>query len=336
MSIAYAELVEQAYQAFLGRSPEPGVVPAWVARLEAGMDLASMLRTFLDSEEFRGRQAQALASELFVPPGHFYSPLVDTKAVADLFGRQAVLQAPQAIAIDADAHLHTWQQLLPFLRSQPFHDQPTPGWRYHFDNPAFAHADGCILHAMLRAARPRRLVEVGSGYSSACAIDTIDHFLGGDVAVTFIEPYPQLLEQLVGPERLAVCEVLAQPVQRVDPGVFESLQANDILFIDSTHVMKTGSDVCHELFDILPRLRPGVLVHFHDVFWPFEYPADWVLQDNRSWNELYGLRAFLMYNRAFEIEFFGDFFYQNFRAKIEADCPTMLNNSGGSLWIRKC
>lgn len=333
MSIGYADLVEQMYQAFLGREPEPGAVPVWVSRMEAGMDAAGLVRTFLASEEFRLRDAPA--SGFFVPAGHFYSPLVDTAAVAHLFGSQAPRAAPRAIAIDPGAHLAVWDCLLPYLQSQPFSDEKMPHLRYFFNNPAFAHADGAILHAMIRASRPRRLVEVGSGYSSACALDTIDHFLDGAVDVTFIEPYPQLLQELAGPERLASCTVLARDVQSMDLSVFTSLEAGDILFIDSTHVMKTGSDVCRELFEILPSLKPGVLVHFHDVFWPFEYPADWVLQDNRSWNELYGLRAFLMYNSAFRIEFFSDYFFQTFRSRIEADFPTMLRHSGGSLWLRK-
>lgn len=334
MSISYEALVEQLYRAFLGREPEPGAVPAWVDHLEAGMDVASLARTFLASEEFRQREG-ASALGLFVPPGHFYSPLVDTAAVAHLFSPGASRAAPSAIAIDADGHLATWERLLPYLQSQPFSDEKVPHLRYFFDNPAFAHADGAILHAMIRASRPCRLVEAGSGYSSACALDTIDHFLDGEVEVTFIEPYPQLLQDLVGAERLARCTVLAHGVQSTDASVFTSLEAGDILFIDSTHVMKTGSDVCHELFEILPSLKPGVLVHLHDMFWPFEYPAGWVLQDNRSWNELYGLRAFLMYNSAFRIEFFNDYFFQNFRAQIEAGFPTMLKNSGGSLWLRK-
>lgn len=333
MSISYAALVEQMYRAFLGREPEPGAVPAWVGHLEAGMEVASLVRTFLASEEFRALDAPA--SGFFVPAGHFYSPLVNTAAVAHLFGPQAPRKAPSAIAVDAAAHLATWERLLPYLQSQPFGDEKVPHLRYYFQNPAFAHADGAILHAMIRASRPRRMVEVGSGYSSACALDTIDHFLGGAVEVTFIEPYPQLLQELVGPHRLTRCTLLAHDVQSTDLSVFQALEAGDILFIDSTHVMKTGSDVCHELFEILPILKPGVLVHFHDVFWPFEYPAEWVMQENRSWNELYGLRAFLMYNSAFRVEFFSDYFFQNFRPRIEAEFPTMLKHSGGSLWLRK-
>lgn len=334
MDISYAALVEQLYRAFLGREPEPGAVPTWVGHLETGMDVASLVRTFLASEEFLQRE-KASTRGLFVPPGHFYSPLVDTAAVAHLFGPDAPRAAPCAITVDAGVHLATWERLLPYLQSQPFSDEKVPHLRYFFNNPAFAHADGAILHAMLRASRPRRLVEVGSGYSSACAIDTIDLCLGGEVDVTFIEPYPQLLQELLGPQRLARCTVLPHGVQFTDASVFTSLEAGDILFIDSTHVMKTGSDVCHELFEVLPSLKPGVLVHLHDMFWPFEYPAGWVLQENRSWNELYGLRAFLMYNSAFRIEFFNDYFFQNFRSEIEAGCPTMLKNSGGSLWLRK-
>ena len=188
---------------------------------------------------------------------------------------------------------------------------------------------------MLRLHQPRRLIEVGSGYSSVCAVDTIDHFLDGNVQVTFIEPYPELLIILLGEERLVNCMINPVGVQQVDPELFQTLESGDFLFIDSTHVMKTGSDVCHELFNILPNLKPGVFIHFHDIFWPFEYSDNWVVEQNRSWNELYGLRAFLMYNDAFKVEFFNDFFVKNFYELIQEDYPTMLQNSGGSIWLRK-
>jgi len=108
-----------------------------------------------------------------------------------------------------------------------------------------------------------------------------------------------------------------------------------LLFIDSTHVLKTGSDVCHELFNILPVLKKGVIVHFHDIFWPFEYPDDWILKENRSWNEIYALRAFLMNNSEFEILFFNDFFARNFDDEIKIVRPDMLKNTGGSLYLKK-
>jgi hypothetical protein len=124
-------------------------------------------------------------------------------------------------------------------------------------------------------------------------------------------------------------------VQEVSLSVFEVLRNGDFLFIDSSHVMKTGSDVCHELFEILPRLAPGVFIHFHDMLWPFEYSEDWVLRENRSWNELYALRAFLTFNDRFEIVFFNDYFQRFNEPLIQATYPLFLRNSGGSLWLRK-
>ena len=117
--------------------------------------------------------------------------------------------------------------------------------------------------------------------------------------------------------------------------VFDALEAHDILFIDSTHVLKTGSDVSIELFDILPRLKPGVVVHIHDMFWPFEYPQAWAVQENRSWNELQAVRAFLYENGAWDILWFTDYMMHVDRALIETTCPRILRNSGGALWLRR-
>jgi hypothetical protein len=117
--------------------------------------------------------------------------------------------------------------------------------------------------------------------------------------------------------------------------LFQQLQCGDFLFIDSTHIVRTGSDVCFELFEILPRLAPGVIVHFHDIFWPFEYSRDWVVDENRSWNELYALRAFLTDNRNWGIMFFNDYFAKLERPLIENTFPTFLRNAGGALWMQR-
>src|SRR5690606_22964232 len=114
---------------------------------------------------------------------------------------------------------------------------------------------------------------------------------------------------------------------------FDRLEADDILFIDSTHVAKTGSDVNYILFEILPRLKSGVLIHFHDVFYPFEYPRDWVFA-GRNWNEDYLLRAFLMYNPAFEIILFSHYLHKHHPDAFAA-IPLCYNNRGGNLWIVK-
>lgn len=116
---------------------------------------------------------------------------------------------------------------------------------------------------------------------------------------------------------------------------FSNLAANDILFIDSSHVGKIGSDVLYELFEILPRLQEGVIIHFHDVFYPFEYPREWVESFHWAWNETYFLHAFLQYNQTFKILFFNDYLAKLFPNLLEKATPLALKNTGGSLWMRK-
>lgn len=329
----YPNLIRTLYAGFLHRDPRPPELEHWTSRLTEGMDVEDLAQALLKSTEYANvaRKVQ----RLFVAPGHFYSPIVDVEQVRARYGRPQPDVPPKALPMDTVAMLRLWDEFLPFLRDIPFPEDENPSWRYHFRNPAFGYGDGSILHAMLRRFRPRRLVEVGSGWSSACSIDTIDRFLDGQVEVTFVEPYPALLLKVLGEERAARCTVHATGVQDADPAVFAQLEAGDFLFIDSTHVMKTGSDVNHELFEVLPSLKPGVFVHFHDIFWPFEYGPKWIVGENRSWNEIYGLRAFLMYNEAFEIVFFNDWFARHGRERIVADYPAMLKNTGGSLWLRK-
>ena len=142
------------------------------------------------------------------------------------------------------------------------------------------------------------------------------------------------------PRDLERHEIIERPVQAIDLSVFEELGSNDILFIDSTHVLKAGSDVAFELFEILPRLRRGVIVHFHDMFWPFEYPTRWIFDLQYSWNELYAVRAFLAFNHEFDILFFNDYLCVKHADLIRtADLPDYLKiiqrSCGGGLWLRR-
>ena len=124
-------------------------------------------------------------------------------------------------------------------------------------------------------------------------------------------------------------------VQDVDLRIFAGLEAGDILFIDLSHVLKTGSDVCFELFEILPLLRPGVIIHFHDISAAFEYPRQWILDDRCAWNEAYALRAFLMYNSAFKIIFFNDYFGNKFPVQSNSPSGRGIFKLGGSLWLQR-
>ncbi len=216
----------------------------------------------------------------------------------------------------------------------PFTEEGSAGFRYRFDNPSYSYADGIFFYTMLRHLRPKRVIEVGSGYTSALTLDTSEHFLGDSVETCFIEPHPQLLLSLITEADRQRSRVIRSRLQEIDLALFDALGANDILFIDSTHVSKVGSDVNHLFFEILPRLAPGTIVHLHDIFPGFEYPLDW-LQQGRAWNEQYILRAFLEFNASFKILLFGSHMIQRDPEWFRAHMPLCLKNPGGAFWMEK-
>lgn len=272
----------------------------------------------------------------FVPPGHFYSAIPSLREVrareARLFGTPP--RTLPGIDTREAAQLALLEHLRPWYAELPFPETRSSRTRYFYENPAYSYSDAIFLHLVIRHARPRRVVEVGSGYSSCVTLDTNDLFLDGRIACTFVEPYPELLRSLLRPADEDRIELLARPVQDVPFATFEALEAGDILFIDSTHVAKIGSDVNHLYLEVLPRLAPGVYVHVHDVFWPFEYPKDWILE-GRAWNELYLLRAMLAGNPRWEIVLMNTFLETFHEAWFREHMPLCLRNPGGSIWLRK-
>ena len=272
----------------------------------------------------------------FAPAGHFYSPLPSPDEVSRdasrLFGSPP--EALPGIDLNEAAQLGQLQEIRRYYAALPFPSEKSVERRYFYENPAYSYSDAIFLYGMIRHAAPKRIVEVGSGYSSCVMLDTAELFLDGRVDFTFIEPYPDRLLSLLRPEDLGRVKILAQRVQDVALEPFLALERNDILFIDSSHVMKIGSDVHHLLTEILPRLRPGVYVHIHDVFYPFEYPEEWVT-GGRAWSEAYALRAFLTFNDAFEIVLFNTYLERFHRDIFERDMPLCLKNEGGSIWLRR-
>lgn len=152
--------------------------------------------------------------------------------------------------------------------------------------------------------------------------------------IIHIEPYPKLLQSLLNENDVKNLNLYAMRLQDVPLSVFDELYENDILFVDSTHISKINSDVNKVFFEILPRLKSGVYIHFHDIFYPFTYPKDWLL-DKNSWNEIYLLRAFLQYNNQFEIVFFNTCINHLYPYEFAQALPLSQKNTGGSIWLRK-
>jgi predicted O-methyltransferase YrrM len=277
-----------------------------------------------------------LSNDFFVPPGHFYSPYpdeADAKKHLDRINQRTSFNIP-GVTLNNDAMLEMWNKLLPFMAKAPFKEEANQEHRYHWVNDFYSFGDASVYFSLISLLKPKKIIEIGSGFSSALALDTREH-LRLDTKLTFIEPYPHILNQLLRDSDRNTATLIEDKVQNVSLDVFSALEPNDILFVDSSHVMKTGSDVCYEIFDILPVLKPGVIVHFHDVFFPFEYPEKWVLSDKRAWNELYALRAFLMYNSAFDILFFNHYFMKRFPDEANNPATPFAKNCGGGLWMVK-
>jgi len=273
--------------------------------------------------------------DIWVPPGHFYSPL---PAIRDLkLNEEDVFAYPPSIRgvdLNEQVQVDLLNHFATFYAEQPFSREAVAGRRYFFENPNYTYNDAIVLYCVMRHVRPRRIVEIGSGYSSCAMLDVNELFFENSIACTFIDPYPQLLRDLIKESDHERIRILGQKVQEADIDVFRELMASDILFIDSSHVAKTGSDVNYILFKVLPLLQEGVYIHFHDIFYPFEYPTEWVYQ-GRAWNEAYLLRAFMQYNGAFEIQFFNGFLLEKHRDIFERVMPLCLEGTGANLWLRK-
>jgi hypothetical protein len=270
-----------------------------------------------------------------VPPGHFYSAIPSgqdrTRALAAWSGKPCDLPG---IDLQLDRQFALLDSLAGLMDASWIPVEPESHRRYHFANPFFGWGDALALQGILRHVRPRQVVEVGCGYSSALMLDVNEIHLASSVSFTFVDPYPDTLLSVMRPGDPSWA-IRREVLQEVDIGVFRKLGRGDILFVDSTHVLKAGSDVCHLLFRVLPELAPGVLVHIHDIPWPFEYSTSWH-REGRAWNEAYAVRAFLQFNAAFRIFLFPNLLCEVNRPWFERNCPAFLRNAGGSLWLERC
>lgn len=269
------------------------------------------------------------------PAGHYYSPIPDrNEALAYLESRKPLPARLPEIELNREEQLKLLHEYVSFYEETPLPEKKTPQRRYYYENEWFGYSDAFFLHAFLRKHQPKRIIEVGSGFSSAIMLDTVDEFFAQRPEITLVEPYPERLQSLLkGGDKDAV-RIIVKRVQDVPLDLFSSLESGDFLFIDSSHVLKCGSDVQRLMFDILPVLAPGAFVHFHDVFYPFEYPSKW-LGEGRYWNEDYLLRAFLAYNAEWTINLFNAYVEFAFQDFLREKMPHCANMPGGSLYLRR-
>lgn len=268
-------------------------------------------------------------------PGHFYSPIPDIRYIRkqkNIF----LTNTTNCTGIETNQkkQLSLIERFQSYYSQIPFPENEQKGIRYYFKNPYFGHGSSIILYSIIRHFKPKRVVEVGSGFSSAVMLDVNDRFFSGGIKLTFIEPYPDRLYSLMNEKDKTSHEIFIDIVQNVPHSVFSELNDNDLLFIDSSHVAKVGSDVVFLITEILPLLKKGVIIHIHDIYWPFEYPESWVLS-GKAWNEAYLVKAFLQFNNYFEILLFNSYLTLHHADHMKKYLPDFIPDGGGSLWIRK-
>jgi predicted O-methyltransferase YrrM len=261
---------------------------------------------------------------------HYYEPLFDPRELPPADERR------ELPGIDWNI-----EEQLALLRRFDFHDElmalPVENdgsGRYHYRNDNFVAGDAEFLYGMIRLHRPRLIVEIGSGFSTLMAKAAVERNGAERGAApcrqVCIEPY-----EMPWLERAGV-EVVRRRVELVERTLFEQLGADDILFIDSSHIIRPGGDVLFEFLDLLPRLRPGVLVHVHDIFTPRHYPRTWLERELRLWNEQYLLEAFLTGNRDFKVIGALSLLAQRHRAELAKACPVFARDPSadpGSFWM---
>jgi predicted O-methyltransferase YrrM len=270
-----------------------------------------------------------------VVPNNYMSPIPDLRTLKpDLWSKPSELPG---IEMNDQAQL----RLLHRLASQWGAEfdgvlaAPEQG-PYTGDRSKFGLMDGAVAYAMVRSLKPRRVLEVGSGHSTFLLGQAVVKNRRDGVATELVacEPYPNaaLRSGLAGLSRL-----VPLPAQDLGLAEFARLGENDILFIDSSHVLRTGGDVQHLFLEVLPRLQQGVHVHVHDIFFPLDYPADWLFRNHRFYTEQYLLQAFLAFNRVFAVTWAGRYMQERYPRELAAAFPAHAAEASlaSSFWMQR-
>jgi len=256
---------------------------------------------------------------IHIVPNHFYYPIPDTRKLDNrILSRQTELVG---ININEEEQLELLDNFERNYKSEfnkfPRFKTNIP-YQYYTTNGNFKSVDGEILYSIIRNFKPKKVIEIGSGFSTYCSAVAIRKNKEKDrnynCELISIEPYPNDILRKGFPE---LSKLIQKKVQDVPIEIFKSLNENDILFIDSSHIVNVGNDVQYEFLEILPRLNKGVFIHVHDIFLPAEYPKYWYFKLFRFYSEQYILQAFLTYNDRFKIIWAGNFMKLKYQKKLE-------------------
>ena len=262
-----------------------------------------------------------------VTPVHFYEPIPDTQSLSETLWSQPSelvgIEMNDSMQLDLlRNHLSKFREEYETIPAEPPAGQLWP----------CCGTDVLVAYCMVRRFQPRRIIEVGSGFSSLVLGQAAAK--NKSSALICIDPFPH--ELVRESNRIpALQSLIEKKVQDVDVEFFSQLGSGDILFIDSSHTVKAGGDVNHLFLEVLPRLKPGVIVHVHDIFFPFDYRRDWMLEEFRFWTEQYLLQAFLIFNPEFEVLIANSYLNHYYAPDLKAAFPNLRRWIGGSFWMQR-
>lgn len=271
-------------------------------------------------------------------PIQYYYPIPATSTLKnDLWKKESEMKG---VDLNPEGQLDFLRIFQEFMTEYNFPEKRTATNEFYLLNGFFMSFDAEVLHCMIRHFQPKRIIEVGSGFSTLISSRATQLNLrenGVHCELVAIEPFPgeTLKKGVPGLSRL-----IQKKVEDIDTNFFSSLEKNDILFIDSSHVSRIGGDVNHIYLEVIPRLNKGVVVHIHDVFWPFEYPKHWVFKRHWFFTEQYMLRCFMEFNSEFEVLWASNYMLTNYRERIIQTFPSYepsyaWHSPASSLWIRR-
>ncbi len=276
---------------------------------------------------------------IHVLPVHYYSPIPDTRALKrnkDIFERRSDLlgvelndEAQVRLLKELCSKYYEEYKLLPL----EFTGDPTD---YYLSNGSFGFVSGQMHYCLIRHFKPKNVIEVGSGASTLLTLKAIRRNDSEAVSVTrftAVEPYPEKYLNRLTDDNFTLVK---SEIQEVTVDMFADLKDRDLLFIDSSHVSKFNSDVNFLMFEALPRIGKGAIVHIHDIQFPLDYFESYIIKEHHFWNEQYLVQAFLMYNKEFEVLWCGSYMTWKYPELLSEHFPHFdLSRISTSLYIRK-
>jgi hypothetical protein len=261
--------------------------------------------------------------KVHITPVNYYSPIPDINELSpDIFTK---VNDCMGLSFDADS-------LQCFMENDcnKYLEEYFP-----VENSGLSKVDAFVLYVLIRERKPIKFVEIGSGESTKIALKALEkNKLDGDFySMTAIEPYPREYLKTIENSSFLLIE---KKVQDVAISVFDN---TDILFIDSSHVSKIGSDVNFEIFQVLPRMKVGSLIHWHDIMIPIDYPKSWIENGNMYWNESYMVQSFMMFNTSFKIYWPSKYMQVKFPQELKQHFPFFQPGNPSeqlsSFWIER-